>query len=65
MRQFQNSGYAIAYEPLRDLDKGEFNSGQLAGLSTATARGGTWDQVPQTELFVRTESGDIHLEKTR
>jgi RNA polymerase sigma factor (sigma-70 family) len=54
---------AIAYEPFRDLDKGEFNSGQLAGLSTLTAHGGRWDQISQAELFVRTESGDIHLEK--
>jgi hypothetical protein len=54
---------SIAYEPFRDLDKGEANSGPLTVLSTVCARGGTWDEVPHAEFFIRTECGDIHLEK--
>ena len=57
---------AIEYQALRDeRDKGVANSTQLGALSSIPPRGGSWNDVLDAELLVKTESGDVVLEKVK
>ena len=56
----------IDYGALRDeKDKGLANSGQLGAVSSIPPRGGSWNEVLDAELLVKTEVGDVVLEKVK
>ena len=54
---------SIGYEGYRDLKKSDSNSTQLATLTTVMAQGGAWNEMGDADLLVKTESGDVQIEK--
>jgi len=54
---------SIGYEGYRDLGKSDSNSTQLATLTTVLIQGGAWNEMLDADLLVKTESGDVHIEK--
>lgn len=54
---------SISYPAYRDKDKGEANSTQLASFSTIPPTGKTWQDALEAQLVVKTESGDVEIER--
>jgi hypothetical protein len=54
---------SIGYQAYRDADKGQANSTQLASFSTVPPTGKTWQDALEAQLVVKTESGDVEIER--
>jgi RNA polymerase sigma factor (sigma-70 family) len=54
---------SIGHEGYRDLNKSDSNSTQLAVLTTLLAQGGSWNEMEDADVLVKTESGDVRIEK--